>query len=189
MAPKIKLNVSLLQNEKKRKVLKVKGFRKTAWRSPAPRGAMWGSGVVTEPLAHFREVDVKKFIRNNIISRFGIFRALVSDNGTQFVGQKVKKILDELKIEFYNSTLSYLHCNTQTKASNKTTINGIKKRLKKAKGKWIEELPSVLCTNEIRPQKEMNKKLYFLAFDFKVVFERTKRLSTCRVVFFNSWHF
>ena len=49
-----------------------------------------------------REVDVKKIIRN-ILSWFGIPRALVSDNGNQFVGQKVKKMLDELKIEFYNS--------------------------------------------------------------------------------------
>ena len=63
----------------------------------------------------------------------------VSDNGTQFVGQKFKVLLDQLKIEFNNSILSYLKCNGQAKATNKTIINRIKKRFEKAKGKWGEE--------------------------------------------------
>ena len=69
----------------------------------------------------------------------------MSDNITQFVGQNVKKLLDELKIEFYNSTLSYPQSNGQAEASNMTIMSGIKKRLEKANGRWVEELPSVLC--------------------------------------------
>ena len=65
------------------------------------------------------EVDVIKFIRHNILSRFGISRAFVSDNRTQFVGQKVKRLLNKLKIEFYNSTLSYQQCNGQVDATKK----------------------------------------------------------------------
>ncbi|GFS36152.1 hypothetical protein Acr_00g0044380 [Actinidia rufa] len=71
----------------------------------------------------------------NILSRFGIPRAFVSDNGTQFVGSKVRNLLEQLKIEFYNSTPSYPQCNGQAEATNKTIMNGIKKRLEKAKGK------------------------------------------------------
>ena len=41
-----------------------------------------------------------KFIRKNILSQFGIPRAFVSNNRTQLVDQKVKNMLDELKIEF-----------------------------------------------------------------------------------------
>ena len=44
-------------------------------------------------------------------------------------------MLDELKIEFYNSMPSYPLCNGQAEASNKTIMNGMKKRLKKVKGK------------------------------------------------------
>ena len=51
------------------------------------------------------------------------------------MGQKVKKMLDELKIEFYNLRQSYPQCNGQAKVTNKTIMNGIKKRLEKAKGK------------------------------------------------------
>ena len=60
-------------------------------------------------MVSIKEMNVKKFIRNKILSCFGITKALVSDNGTQFMGKSMKKILGELKIEFYNSTLSYPH--------------------------------------------------------------------------------
>ena len=56
--------------------------------------------VETEPLAQIKEVDVIRFIHTNILSTFGIPRAFVSDNGTQFVRKKVKDLLDQLKIKF-----------------------------------------------------------------------------------------
>ena len=55
-------------------------------------------------LTQIKEMDV---IKQTIISRFGIPKAYVSDNGTQFIGQKVKDLLGQVKIEFYNSILSY----------------------------------------------------------------------------------
>ena len=41
--------------------------------------------VEAEPLAQVKETNVIRFIRKNILSRFGIPRAFVSDNETQFV--------------------------------------------------------------------------------------------------------
>lgn len=37
--------------------------------------------VEVKALANIRNVDVKKFVWKNIITRFGVPRALVSDNG------------------------------------------------------------------------------------------------------------
>ncbi|GFS40182.1 hypothetical protein Acr_00g0066980 [Actinidia rufa] len=96
--------------------------------------------VEAEPLAQIRETDVIRFIRGSILSRFGIPRAFVSNNGTQFVGSKVRSLLEQLKIEFYNSTPSYPQYNGQAETTNKTIMNGIKKRLEKAKGRWVDEL-------------------------------------------------
>ena len=62
--------------------------------------------VKDEPFAQIREMDVIKFIYRNILSSFSLHKAFVSENGTQFVGQKVQDLLDQLKIEFYNSTPS-----------------------------------------------------------------------------------
>ena len=37
-----------------------------------------------ETLANIRDVDVKKFVWKNIITRFGVLDSLISDNGLQF---------------------------------------------------------------------------------------------------------
>ena len=38
-----------------------------------------------EVLANIRDVDVKKFVCRNIITRFGVLESLVLDNGLQFL--------------------------------------------------------------------------------------------------------
>ncbi|XP_028125309.1 uncharacterized protein LOC114322227 [Camellia sinensis] len=100
--------------------------------------------VEAEPLATIKEKDVKKFVWQNVITRFGIPKALISDNGTQFDGKPFRGFCEELKIEFYNSTLAYPQSYGQVEASNKAILDGLKKRLETAKGKWAEELPNVL---------------------------------------------
>ena len=78
-------------------------------------------------------------------------------------------MLEQLKIEFYNLTPSYPQCNGQAKATNKTIMNGIKKRLEKVKGKWVKELPNILWAYRTTPRKATNKMPYSLAFEFEVV--------------------
>ena len=57
-------------------------------------------------------------------------------------------------------------------------MNGIKKRLKKIKDKWVKELLNVLWTYRITPQKATNETLYALAFEFKVIILLEVSLST-----------
>ena len=40
--------------------------------------------VEAEALANIRDVDVKKFVWKNIVTRFGVLNTLISDNGLQF---------------------------------------------------------------------------------------------------------
>ena len=37
-----------------------------------------------EALANIHDIDVKKFVWKNIITRFGVLDSLISDNGLQF---------------------------------------------------------------------------------------------------------
>ena len=41
-------------------------------------------------------------------------------------------------------SVAYPQANGQAEASNKTILYGLKTRLEKAKGKWVDELPSIL---------------------------------------------
>ena len=48
-------------------------------------------------------------------------------------------------------------------------MNEIKKRLEKAKGKWVEELSNVLWAYRTTPRKATNEMPYSLAFGFEAV--------------------
>ena len=69
---------------------------------------------------------------------------LISDNGLQIDSKMFRKYCGELGITNRYSTPAYLQGNGQAEAVNKVIINGLKKRLDNAKGKWVEELPHVL---------------------------------------------
>ena len=63
--------------------------------------------IEAEALSSITERDSKNFVWNNIVARFGIPRALISDNGTQFDSKLFKSFCLELGIRNYFSTPAY----------------------------------------------------------------------------------
>ena len=100
--------------------------------------------VEAKPLANIKDVDAKRFVWKNIVTRFGVPHVLISDNGLQFDSKMFRKYCGKLGITNRYSTPTYPQGNEQAEAVNKVIINGLKKRLDNAKGKWVEELPHVL---------------------------------------------
>ena len=64
--------------------------------------------VEAEPLANIRDVDVKKFVFKNIVTRFGVPHTLISNNGLQFDSKAFRRYCCELEITNRYSTLAYL---------------------------------------------------------------------------------
>ena len=102
--------------------------------------------VEIEFLTNIRDVDAKRFVWKNIVTRFGVPHVLISDNGLQFNSKTFRSYCDELGIMNRYSTLAYPQGNEQAETVNKVIVNGLKKRLDDAKEKWVEELPHVLRT-------------------------------------------
>ena len=71
---------------------------------------------------------------------------LILDNGLQFDSKAFKKYCFNLGIKNRYSTPAYPLENGHVEVVNKVIVNGLKKRLDDAKGKWVEELPHVLWT-------------------------------------------
>ena len=63
--------------------------------------------VEVEPLANIRDQDVKRFVWQNIVIRFGIPSILVLDNGFQFDSKAFRKYCYKLGIKNRYSTSSY----------------------------------------------------------------------------------
>ena len=87
-----------------------------------------------EALANIRDVDVKKFVWKNIITRFGVPDSLISDNGLQFDNRSFREFCSNLGIKNRYSSPAYPQSNGQAEAVNKVIVNGLKRRLEGAKG-------------------------------------------------------
>ena len=63
--------------------------------------------VETGALANIMDVDVKKFVWKNIVTRFKVLRALISDNGLQFDNRDFREYYSNLGIINRYSSLAY----------------------------------------------------------------------------------
>ena len=124
--------------------------------------------VETEALANIRDVDAKKFIWKNIVTRFGIPHTLISKNGLQFDSKTFRRYCSELGITNRYS-LAYSQGNGQAEAINKTIVNGLKKRLDDTKGRWVEELFHVLWTYCTTPRRSTGETPFSMTYGAEVV--------------------
>ena len=137
-----------------------------------------GWGWVT---SNIRDVDVKKFIWKNIVTRFGVLESLMLDNRLQFNSKAFRKYCDDLGIKNRYSTLAYPQSNVQAKVTNKAIMNGLKKRLKGAKGRWIKKLPNILWAYQTTPRISTGETPYSLTYGAKAVIPVEISLSSMRI--------
>jgi len=87
---------------------------------------------------------VYQFIWKNIICRYGLPYAFITDHGTQFDNEEFAVYCAQSNIQKLHSAPGHPQSNGQTEVTNRTLLNGIKKRLDDAKGNWINALHSIL---------------------------------------------
>ena len=142
--------------------------------------------VEIELLANIRDVDVKRFIWKNIITRFGVPYVLISDNGLQFDSKAFRKYCSDLGIKNRYSTPAYPQGNGLAEAINKVIVNGLKKRLDDVKGKWIEELPHVLWTYRTMPRKSTGETSFSMTYRAEAIIPLENGFPTMRSSTFTS---
>uniref|UniRef100_A0A2N9GE01 Integrase catalytic domain-containing protein n=1 Tax=Fagus sylvatica TaxID=28930 RepID=A0A2N9GE01_FAGSY len=111
---------------------------------------------------------------------FGIPKTIISDNETQFTSKPFTKYCSELGIKNVYSSPAYPQSNGQAEASNKTVLDGIKKRLEDAKGRWVKELPNVLWTFRTMPRRSTGETPFSLAYGSEAVIPLEIGLPTLR---------
>ncbi|XP_075640580.1 uncharacterized protein LOC142612366 [Castanea sativa] len=75
----------------------------------------------------------------------------------------------ELGIRNRYSTPGYPQGNGYIEVINKVIVNGLKKRLDEAKGRWVEELPHVLWTYWTTPRRSTREAPFSMTYEFEVV--------------------
>ena len=122
-----------------------------------------------EALANIRDMDVKKFVWKNIVTRFGVPDSLISDNGLQFDSRAFCEFCCDLGIKNMYFTPAYPQSNGQAEAVNKTILNELKKRLDGAKGRWAEELLNVLWAYRTTPRHSTRETPFSLTYGAEAV--------------------
>ena len=97
-----------------------------------------------EPLATITEKKVRNFVWHSIIFRFGIPKALVSDNEKQFDNPNFRDFCAKLRIKNYYSSPTHPQSNGQAEVTIRTLKAALKTKVENLKGKWVEYLPKVL---------------------------------------------
>ena len=139
-------------------------------------------------LTNIRDVDVKKFVWKNIVTRFGVPNTLISNNGLQFDSRAFRDFYCDLGIMNRYSTPAYPQSNGQVEAVNKAILSGLKRRLDGAKGNWAEELPNVLWAYRMTPRKSMGETPFSLTYGAKVVIPAKVNMCSARIDGFNPVH-
>ena len=142
--------------------------------------------VKAEPLANIRDVNAKRFVWKNIVTRFGVPHVFISDNGLQFDSKMFRGYCGELEITNRYSTPAYPQGNGQVEAVNKIIVSGLKKRLDDAKGKWEEELPHVLWTYKTTSRRSTGDTPFSMTYGVEAVIPLETGFPTSRTSSFNS---
>ena len=110
---------------------------------------------------------------------------LISDNGLQFDSKSFRRYGTELGITSRYSTPTYPQRNRQVEVVNKVIVNGLKKRLDDAKGRWVEELPHVLWTYRTTPRRSSGETPFSMSYWAKAVIPIETGFPTLRTQTFN----
>ena len=111
------------------------------------------------------EQKVCNFVWRSIIYRFGIPKALVSDNGKHFDNPKFRDLCTEFSIKNYYSSPTHPQSNGQAEVAIRTLKAALKTKLENLKGKWVEYLPEVLWAYRTTRKSANQETPFALAFD------------------------
>nr|XP_009387105.1 PREDICTED: uncharacterized protein K02A2.6-like [Musa acuminata subsp. malaccensis] len=126
------------------------------------------------------EKQVQSFTWKNIITRFGIPRAIITDNGAQFNNAKFKAYCQSYGIQLKFSSVEHPQTNSQTEVMNQAILEGLKKRITGVHGAWVDELPSVLWAMWTTPKTASGESPFSLAFGIEAVLPPEVVFSTLR---------
>ncbi|GJZ22777.1 reverse transcriptase domain-containing protein [Tanacetum coccineum] len=105
--------------------------------------------IEAKPVAPIIGNQIKKFVWDNIVCRFGLPGYIISDNGKQFRDDPFKDWCEKLCINQHFAYVKHPQTNDLVERANRSLGEGIKARLDARSKNWMEELPHVLwahCT-------------------------------------------
>jgi hypothetical protein len=125
--------------------------------------------VEVEPLVNITAKSIERFLWKNVVCRYGVSHAFVTDNKKQFDCKPFRKWCAELHIRNYFSSPGHPQANGQVEATNKTIFKILKKKLDDKKGDWADDLPEVLWAYRTTRRTPIEETPYVLTFGTEAI--------------------
>ncbi|KAH9750796.1 Ribonuclease H [Citrus sinensis] len=141
--------------------------------------------IEVEALSKITEKKTTDFVWRNLVCRYGIPYALVTDNGRQFDNHSFRDFCQNLGIELKYCSPAHPQSNGQAEAANKTIKRLLKTRLGAKKGAWVDELSGVLWAYRTTHKTATGETPFALAFGHEAVVPTEIGTTTHRTYHFN----
>jgi hypothetical protein len=140
-----------------------------------PKSSKGHSYIIT-PIDYFtkwqevlalRNVDSKQlihFFKENILSRFGVPKKIITNTSSIFIGSKFTKFRGEYVIIMRQSSNYYSQGNRLVESTNKTLIQIIKKTIESNHKNWHKKLIDALWASRLTPKDSTWHYLYTLIY-------------------------
>ncbi|XP_064965993.1 uncharacterized protein LOC135612876 [Musa acuminata AAA Group] len=146
-----------------------RGYWDLVWNPSDRDSGIFQKWVEAEPLATITESQVERFVWRNLITRFGLPQSIVTDNGPQFAGRRFQEFCAKHRIQLRFSSVAYPQANGLAEVTNRSIIDGLKRRVSATRSAWIDELPSVLWALRTTPKTPTGESPYSLTFGTEAV--------------------
>jgi transposase InsO family protein len=108
--------------------------------------------------------ELIKFLKDNILSRFGVPEKFITDNGSIFIGSKFTKFCGEFGIIMGKSSNYYPQGNGLVESMNKTLIQILKKTIDQNQRNWHLKLTDALWESRMTPKDSTGVSPYALVY-------------------------
>nr|GEV86048.1 reverse transcriptase domain-containing protein [Tanacetum cinerariifolium] len=138
--------------------------------------------IEAKPVATITGTQVKKFVWDNIVCRFGLPGEIISDNGKQFRDNPFKDWCEKLNIRQCFDFVKHPQANSLVERANRSLGEGIKARLGEKNKNWVEEVSHVLWAHRTMIKSSNGETPFSLTYGTKAVIPAENGMPTLRTV-------
>jgi hypothetical protein len=142
-----------------------------------------------KPIASLTSAKAVEFIQD-IIFRFGIPNSIITDLGSNFTSSEFFDFCEQRSIQIKYASVAHPRANGQVGRANGMILEALRKKVfdknEKLTGKWIRELPYVVCSLRTQPSRALHgNTLFFMVYGSKAVLPADLMFGAPRLVFEN----
>ncbi|GJY88320.1 reverse transcriptase domain-containing protein [Tanacetum coccineum] len=138
--------------------------------------------IEAKPVATITGAQVKKFVWDNVVCRFGLPREIVSDNRKQFRDNPFKDWCEKLSIRQCFASVKHPQTNGLVERANRSLGERIKARLGEKNKNWVEEISHVLWAHRTMIKSSNGETPFSLTYGTEAVIPVEIGMPTLRTV-------